>query len=243
MTIIIYFPLKNPKLIPHVKSTRAICLNDRKIGPKTKAMLFCPAPAKLLSWNQKPSLSQHVYSFASLQHVWTRLSQRVPQDYLHTASAVMPVVRFTCCARSTRSKYHIRGLKRWTRMHDVHVRKRMSFAGSAGSICKLIHMWELLGHKPVCSRMKGIGGHVVPFSACRIAVIKRMLLSEPICTEIHGSLTPGLLKESEAKWWTRKTAVPMAVDFVSILFRNSKWVYHEGIYPLKLSKVSTSSGK
>ena len=40
------------------------------------------APAKLLSWNQKPSLSQHVYSFASLQHVWTRLSERVPQDYL-----------------------------------------------------------------------------------------------------------------------------------------------------------------
>ena len=76
-------------------------------------------------------------------------------------------------------------------MHDVHVRKRMSFAGSAGSTCKLIHMWELLGHKPVCTRMKGIGGHVVPFSACRIAVIEPMLLSEPICTEIHASLTPG----------------------------------------------------
>ena len=118
---------------------------------------------------------------------------------LSTASAVMPVVRFTCCARSTRSKYQIWGLKRRTRLHDVHVCKRMSFAGSAGSICKLIQMWELLGHKPVCSRMKGIGGHVVPFSACRIAVIKRMLLSEPICTEIHASLTPGFLKESEAK--------------------------------------------
>ena len=118
---------------------------------------------------------------------------------LSTASAVMPVVRFTCCARSTRSKYQIWGLKRRTRLHDVHVCKRMSFAGSAGSICKLIQMWELLGHKPVCSRMKGIGGLVVPFSACRIAVIKRMLLSEPIFTEIHASLTPGFLKESEAK--------------------------------------------
>ena len=97
---------------------------------------------------------------------------------LSTASAVMPVVRFTCCARSTRSKYQIWGLKRWTRMHDVHVCKRMSFAGSAGSICKLIQMWELLGHKPVCTRMKGIGGHVIPSSTCKIAVMKPKVVLE-----------------------------------------------------------------
>ena len=97
---------------------------------------------------------------------------------LSTASAVMPVVRFTCCARSTRSKYQIWGLKRRTRLHDVHVCKRMSFAGSAGSICKLIQMWELLGHKPVCTRMKGIGGHVIPSSTCKIAVMKPKVVLE-----------------------------------------------------------------
>ena len=109
-----------------------------------------------------------------------RERERESASTLSTASAVMPVVRgsihmlqttikaayWLLSPRSTRSKYHVRGLKRWTKMHDVHVRKRMSFAGSAGSICKLIHMWEHLGHKPVCTRMKGIGGHVIPSSTC-----------------------------------------------------------------------------
>ena len=254
MTIIIYFPLKNSKLIPHVKSTRtrASCLNDREIGPKascfgSKAMLFCPAPAKLLSWNQKSSLSQHLYSFASLQHVWTRLRERECLRTIYSFSGdvrgsihmLQPTFRapyWLLSARSTRSKYHIRGLKRWTRMHDVHVCKRTSFAGSAGSICKLIHMWEILGHKPVCTRMKGIGGHSLSSNRC-------CYLNQS--AERYMRVWPPAFlwkwfKESEAKWWTRKTAVPMAVDFVYILFRNSKWVYHEEIYPLKLSKVSTS---
>ena len=74
-------------------------MTGRLVRLGSKAMLFRPAPAKLLSWNQKPSLSQHVYSFASLQHVWTHLSDRERESAsgLSTASAVMPVVRFTCC--------------------------------------------------------------------------------------------------------------------------------------------------
>ena len=139
-------------------------------------MLFRPAPAKLLSWNQKPSLSQHAYC-ASLQHVWTRLSQRVPQDYLQL-QRWCPWFDSHAVQDLPRSKYQIWGLKRRTRLHDVHVCKRMSFAGSAGSICKLIQMWELLGHKPVCTRMKGIGGHVIPSSTCKIAVMKPKVVLE-----------------------------------------------------------------
>ena len=130
---------------------------------------------------------------------------------LSTASAVMPMVRFTCCARSTRSKYQIWGLKRRTRLHDVHVCKRMSFAGSAGSICKLIQMWELLGHKPVCTRMKGIGGHVIPSSTCKIAVMKpkAVLESTRIFIRFPAARVNPPLRESASGLSTASAVMPV----------------------------------
>jgi hypothetical protein len=68
------------QLIPHVKSTRASCRNDREIGPKiswfgAKAMLFRAAPAKSLSWNQK-------FIRFPAARVNPPLRGKVPQDYL-----------------------------------------------------------------------------------------------------------------------------------------------------------------
>ena len=139
-----------------------------------------------------PWVSQHLYSFASLQHVTCEVaSQRESASGLSTASAVMSVVRFTCCKQLLElpigcflqdlpaPNIMFGAWMRWTRMHDVHVCKRMSFAGSAGSICREL-FWK---HKLVFTALVWIAGHVAPLKKCQLI---ETTIDNDIRTDLHA---------------------------------------------------------
>ena len=80
-------------------------------------------------------------------------------------------------------------------MRDVHARKRMFLAA------KISKCGNFIGHKPVCTRMKRIVGHVIPSSTCKIAVSqtkvsKVAVESARTLMRLRAGTVKRLLKES-----------------------------------------------
>ena len=220
-------------------------------------MLFLPAPAKLLSWNQKPWLRRQAHAFGCVQQVWTRLSERVSQEHLQLQPQCPA---FTCRERFFKAPYWLLSAistiyllqmshlaLRWKRMRDVHVCKRMFFARFARSSCQNIQVWELYVTSLSVIWWKNFRATIV------LSVRAKSLSSNQHCTwtNLHidtCELDSGFsienylsLKPFKAKWWTRKNAVPRA-DSMHIFLKNSKfpkWICHENIDPLKLSTLGT----
>ena len=115
-------------------------------------MLFLPAPAELLSWNQKPWLSRHAHAFGSVQQVRTRLSERVSQEHLQLQ---LQCPAFTCCERLSK-------LPTGCFLQDR-------------SSCQFEELFRK--HKLVFTGPVWIAGHVAPLNRCRIASSSRLQMA------------------------------------------------------------------